>query len=198
MIKGLAGTVLWTCVAGAVGIGLFFVKHEVKDLESRLGGLNRDIARNQEEMHVLKAEWSYLNDPARLRQLSERHLGMKPMAPNQIATLDTLPGNSDLPALAALPKAPAAAAPAIAKAEPPADDEDEDTTVAEDGPPATQAKADVSAGIKPEPRPAHPSPGNTPKAPPRPQLAAGQASRVAAASGDLIGPAPILGHGEAR
>ena len=144
MIRGLVGTVLWSLLAGAVGIGLFFVKHEVKDLESRLAGLNQDIARNQDEMHVLKAEWSYLNDPARLRDLSERHLGMRPMGTGQIATLDTLPGApSDLPALASAPKPDA----------------------------SSVAKAEFSAGLKPEPRPA-PQPAPKTHSTVRPQLAA--------------------------
>lgn len=117
-MRGLAGTVVWSCVAAAIGVGLFFIKHEVKEQEARLAELNREIQRNQEAIHVLKAEWSYLNDPARLRQLSEKYLGMKPMAPAQVATLDTLP-RDDGPAYAAEP-APAApkAALAVAKVEP--------------------------------------------------------------------------------
>lgn len=114
-MRGLAGTVVWSCMAAAIGIGLFFIKHEVKEQEARLAELNREIQRNQEAIHVLKAEWSYLNDPARLRQLSEKYLGMKPMAPAQVATLDTLP-RDDGPAYAAEP-APSKA-PVVAKAEP--------------------------------------------------------------------------------
>ena len=91
MRRGLTGTILWTCLAGAVGVGLFSVKHEVKDQERHLTSLNTEIQRNQETIHVLRAEWSYLNDPIRLRTLSEKHLGMKPVTPTQVATLDTLP-----------------------------------------------------------------------------------------------------------
>ncbi len=117
-MRGLAGTVLWSCMAAAIGVGLFFIKHEVKEQEARLAELNREIQRNQEAIHVLKAEWSYLNDPARLRQLSEKYLGMKPMAPAQVATLDTLP-RDDGPAYAAEPAPAAPKAPvAVAKAEP--------------------------------------------------------------------------------
>lgn len=123
-MRGLTGTVVWSCVAAAIGVGLFFIKHEVKEQEARLAELNREIQRNQEAIHVLKAEWSYLNDPARLRQLSEKYLGMKPMAPAQVATLDTLPTATG-PAYAAepapaAPKAPVAVAKAApAKAQPP-------------------------------------------------------------------------------
>lgn len=108
MLKGLATTVVSACLAGGVGIGLFFVKHEVKEQEARLAELNREIQRNQEEIHVLKAEWSYLNDPARLRQLSEKYLGMKVMAPSQVASLSSLP-RDDAPMVAkAEPAKPAA------------------------------------------------------------------------------------------
>ena len=100
MIRGMTGTILWVCLAGVVGVGLFFVKHEVSDLETRLAGVTHDIQSNEEEVHVLQAEWSYLNDPARLRELAEKHLGMRPIAPTQIATLDTLPGDSAVSAFA--------------------------------------------------------------------------------------------------
>jgi hypothetical protein len=91
MRRGLTGTILWTLLAVGIGVVLFVVKYEVKDLEARLAGLNAEIHRNQETIHILRAEWSYLNDPIRLRTLSEKHLGMKPVTPTQVATLDTLP-----------------------------------------------------------------------------------------------------------
>jgi hypothetical protein len=112
-MRGLTATVMWTVLAGAVGVGLFFVKHEVKDQERRLAELNADIQRNQEAIHVLKAEWSYLNDPARLRALSEKYLSMKPVAPSQVADLSAINGTG--PIIAALPAAKAAGqAPAAA------------------------------------------------------------------------------------
>jgi len=90
MNRSVTGTILWTCLAGLLGATLFFIKHEVKDLETRLASVNRNIERNQEDIHVLNAEWSFLNDPVRLRDLAERHLGMRQMGPTQMATLDTL------------------------------------------------------------------------------------------------------------
>ena len=123
MNSSLRSTILWTLLAGLMGATLFFIKHEVKDLETRLALVNRDIVRNQEDIHVLKAEWSYLNDPVRLRQLAERYLGMKQMGPTQIATLDTLNSTWQAPtALAqAHPKtiAPAPAPVAVAAVIPP-------------------------------------------------------------------------------
>ncbi|MBX9635216.1 MAG: energy transducer TonB [Magnetospirillum sp.] len=120
MIRGLPTTVLSTCLAGIVGISLFFIKHEVKEQEARLSELNREIQGNQEVIHVLKAEWSYLNDPARLRGLSEKFLSMKVMGPSQIATLNSLPVSgavyaSNRAAPKAAPAAATASAPAVEK-----------------------------------------------------------------------------------
>jgi hypothetical protein len=102
MIRGVTATILWSVMAGIVAIGLFLIKQDVKGLENRLTTLNTDIARSHSEIHVLQAEWSYLDEPARLRTLSERYLGLQPIAPTQIATLKTLPmdGSDGGPALA--------------------------------------------------------------------------------------------------
>jgi hypothetical protein len=121
VIRGLPTTILSATLAGIVGVGLFFIKHEVKEQEARLAELNQEIQRNQEVIHVLKAEWSYLNDPARLRALSERFLSMKVMAPSQIVTLNTLPAAGPVYAAKPAPSTVAKAAPApsaIAKSEP--------------------------------------------------------------------------------
>lgn len=101
MKRGLTGTILWSLLALSVGVVLFVVKYEVKDQESRLADLNSQIRQNQENIHVLRAEWSYLNDPARLRALAEKHLAMRPIAPTQVATLDTLPSDG-IPATGAI------------------------------------------------------------------------------------------------
>ncbi|RAU22905.1 energy transducer TonB [Paramagnetospirillum kuznetsovii] len=90
MKRGLLGTILWTLLAGCIGVGLFFIKHEVKDQERRLTSLTTEIQRNQETIHVLRAEWSYLNDPSRLRMLAEKHLGMHAVKPAEIASLDSV------------------------------------------------------------------------------------------------------------
>ncbi len=133
-MRGLAGTIFSAMLAGAVGVGLFFIKHEVKEQEARLAELNGEIQSNQEAIHVLKAEWSYLNDPERLRSLSQKYLGMKVVAPNQMVAMAMLPrapgstmvaqapsrtGNT-VTAMAAQPAAPTRPAPAAVAAAPPA------------------------------------------------------------------------------
>ena len=83
-------TVLFVFVAGALSLALFSLKYQVQDLEDEFIGLNRSILAERRAMHVLEAEWSYLNDPARLGPLAARHLGLRPVESEQLGTLRTL------------------------------------------------------------------------------------------------------------
>jgi hypothetical protein len=69
---------------------LFYLKYEVTDLEQELDVLNRSIVTDQEGIHVLKAEWSHLNDVARIKDLASRYLKMKPTQPTQIKSPEDL------------------------------------------------------------------------------------------------------------
>lgn len=80
-------TILWILLSGTAVISLFTMKYQVQELEKELAGLNRQIYTNQESIHVLKAEWTYLLDPSRLRELAEKHLNMKSVQPNQVAAV---------------------------------------------------------------------------------------------------------------
>lgn len=86
-------TFLWFILAGAVGIFLFLLKYEVQALETHLADLNSSIRSDQQSIHVLKAEWNHLNDPARLRKLSMRHIELKSILPNQLVSFSSLPFN---------------------------------------------------------------------------------------------------------
>lgn len=65
---------VWFGLAGAASFALFNVTFKVEKLEAELGELNRQILANQQSIHVLKAEWSYLGRPERLETLIENHL----------------------------------------------------------------------------------------------------------------------------
>lgn len=73
-------------LAFGTGVFLFLIKYQVQDIEQQLSGFNRDIVADREAIHVLKAEWSHLNEPTRLRALAERHLEMKPLRLEQVTT----------------------------------------------------------------------------------------------------------------
>ncbi|MGB0749441.1 MAG: cell division protein FtsL [Magnetospiraceae bacterium] len=83
---------VFTLVAAALSASLMFnLKYEVAVLESDLRAVNGEILRNQEDIHVLKAEWSHLNNPARLKKLVARHLEMAPLHPVQVVSYADLP-----------------------------------------------------------------------------------------------------------
>ena len=105
-------TLVWIVLAGCVGFGLYHLKNQVQAREVELFKINRKILAEQESIHVLRAEWSYLNQPARLEALASRDLKLQPMKPSQLGTVASLPplpaphDGSSLPALAALPMPP--------------------------------------------------------------------------------------------
>ena len=101
-------TMLFVLLAGALSLALFAVKSEVQDVEEELADLNRAIIADRQAIHVLEAEWSHLNNPARLRSLARRHLGLAPLEPEQLGVLAGLPESSERGAGSA-PPAPDAA-----------------------------------------------------------------------------------------
>ena len=82
---------VWTVILALLGIGLFQVKYNVQSKERELREVRRQIEANLTSIHVLEAEWSYLNDPLRLADLARRHTDLLPTTPNQIGDIATLP-----------------------------------------------------------------------------------------------------------
>jgi cell division protein FtsL len=97
-------TLIWIAILSSMTLGLFQVKYAVQELEEDLKSANREILEHQEALHVLRAEWSYLNQPTRIAQLARQHLQLAPMAPDRIALIDELPMRP-LPAVVAEPDA---------------------------------------------------------------------------------------------
>ena len=69
------------------GFVLFKVKYEVVEIEQKLSETELHIAREKETIHILKAEWSHLNEPQRLQKLAEKYLDIMPMKTEQIAAV---------------------------------------------------------------------------------------------------------------
>lgn len=85
------GTLLWIALAVVAGVGLFHVSYRVQSLEEELTQVNRQILREREAIHVLRAEWSYLNEPTRLAELTRRHLTLAPLQATQMIRVEDLP-----------------------------------------------------------------------------------------------------------
>lgn len=84
-------TLVWMVLAISAGIGLFVLKYDVKSMEEELARINQQTLGNLEAVHVLKAEWSYLNQPARLEDLGRRLLSLEAIDPEQTASIADIP-----------------------------------------------------------------------------------------------------------
>lgn len=85
-----------------VSFGLYNGVSRVKAQQQALETIKGEIARESEAIRVLKAEWSYLNQPERLQALAQRYLALAPTEASQITVLASLPHRSG----AARPTAP--------------------------------------------------------------------------------------------
>jgi hypothetical protein len=84
-------TALTFLLSTFLGGAIYHIKHQVLDLEQRMQGLNRQIINTNETIHILKAEWGYLNQPKRLQGLNNKHLQLRSIAHYQVASYQTFP-----------------------------------------------------------------------------------------------------------
>ena len=70
-----------------------YLKNSVYRLENELKAVNRSINTDIETIHILNAEWSKLNNPARLRALIAKHIDLNPIRAEQIINYSALPFN---------------------------------------------------------------------------------------------------------
>lgn len=82
---------LWFSLVCLVVVAMFAINNRVQSLEKELAGINRGIQEDIRSIHVLKAEWSHLNSPARLRQLASKHIDLNPVKAEQIINYSALP-----------------------------------------------------------------------------------------------------------
>lgn len=83
---------VWIMLAVSTGYTLFHITFEVEALEAELSRLNSQIVKEQEAVHVLEAEWAYLNRPERIEKLSENLLPMlQRVEPAQVMRIDDIP-----------------------------------------------------------------------------------------------------------
>ena len=64
--------------------GLFQVKFKVQNLHREMAELKKQLEHEKNSIHVLKAEWAYLNQPERLQRLSEKFLNLTEVKSDQI------------------------------------------------------------------------------------------------------------------
>lgn len=83
-------TLIWFSLTIFVSVGLYHTSYRVEELDRQLRGLNSEIEAEQRNLHVLKAEWVYLANPARIEEEARKHLELKPTMPQQVTGLNKI------------------------------------------------------------------------------------------------------------
>lgn len=152
--------IVWTVILAFLGIGLFQVKYNVQSKERELRDVRRQIEANLTSIHVLEAEWSYLNDPLRLADLARRHTELVPTTPAQIGDIAGLPPRPEPEAPDSTdPESAAPAAPLLSSApQDPAPAETAPTDIAPAAPvvPVKATEAAPAPAAQQEPQPLKP------------------------------------------
>jgi cell division protein FtsL len=73
---------------------VYRIKFESTRQAENVAKLRREIRIEHEAIATLRAQWSKLDNPARIQQLAQRHLRLKPIEPHQF---DSLKGLSPRP-----------------------------------------------------------------------------------------------------
>jgi hypothetical protein len=107
-------SIVWLALALVAGGVLFHTSYRVQSMSRDLRTVNRQIVEQREAIHVLRAEWAFLNEPSRLERLTQQHTDLKPMTPDQMnGTLDAIPARpllvtpTEAPTTAPRPPTPA-------------------------------------------------------------------------------------------
>ena len=88
MVRALNACLVLALLAAAYV--LYSLEHSIRGLERRIAVTNAAIANEKETIGLLNAEWSSLVRPERLQRLSERHLKLKRITPDQFVKIDEL------------------------------------------------------------------------------------------------------------
>ena len=70
---------------------VYKIKFDSTRQVQRLAKLRMDIAREQDAIAALRAEWAKLDNPARIQDFVRRHSTLKPIEARQFDNLDALP-----------------------------------------------------------------------------------------------------------
>lgn len=86
-------------LAVVAAAALFWTSQTVQQAQDRLDRAMQTLAQEQESLHVLRAEWDYLNRPERIEALARKYLNMQPAGEESlIADADDIPAPTPIEA----------------------------------------------------------------------------------------------------
>ena len=71
-------------IAFSATCGMFMLKYHVLAKQTELAQLHRKIMQNNRSIHILKAEWTNLSKPERLKMLADKNTKLQPVKASQI------------------------------------------------------------------------------------------------------------------
>lgn len=78
-------------LALGIAAGVYYGKYTVEHMQQENSDLRAAIAKEEEAIAILRVEWSYLNRPARLKELSAQFLNLQPVEAGQVIRMASLP-----------------------------------------------------------------------------------------------------------
>ena len=74
-----------------LGIAIYFLfqmSGKVQNAKEGITHLKKQIEQDKNDIHLLKAEWAYLTNPERIKELSKKHLSSRLQLANQFKKND--------------------------------------------------------------------------------------------------------------
>jgi hypothetical protein len=84
-------TLIWMLVIVGAAFMLYMVKYQVQSLRQQVADTSHQLEAEKEALHVVAAEWAYLNRPERLQALANQYLSSTSVTADQVAEIEALP-----------------------------------------------------------------------------------------------------------
>jgi hypothetical protein len=84
-------TVVWLLVIVIAAFMLYKVKYEVQTLKTQVAETSHQLEQEKQALHVVAAEWAYLNRPDRLQKLAVKYLASSEVTVSQISDIQAIP-----------------------------------------------------------------------------------------------------------
>lgn len=83
--------IAWLVLIATAAYGLYMVKYRVLNVQREIANIKKELEQEQENLHVIEAEWAYLTRPDRLQALAQKNTNLMPVQGMQVVQLNALP-----------------------------------------------------------------------------------------------------------
>ena len=86
--------IFFVCISIVMLVAVYALKYSAEDVAAEKVTLQRTIERQQADLSLIKADWAFLNQPANVAPIVNRHvaeLNLQPLSQDQFGGIDLLP-----------------------------------------------------------------------------------------------------------